>query len=78
MVFIELTCRKLSKLLESGARKAIALKIREPLIPQTVYMIFVAAAFEFLGSGPSCVCLQPWTLQALGEWRVRRYCTQVS
>ena len=41
--------RKLSKLLESGARKAIALKIRESLNPQTVCMIFVAAAFEVFG-----------------------------
>ena len=60
--------RKLSKLWESGARNAIAPKIREPLNPQTVCAIFVAAAFAFLGSGPGCVCLQPWALQALGEW----------
>ena len=70
--------RKLSKLLESGARNTIAPKIREPLNPQTVCMIFVAAAFEFWGSDLGCVCLQLWTLQVLEEWRVRRLCTQVS
>ena len=70
--------RKLSKLWESGARNAIALKIREPLNPQTVFAIFAALCFASWGSGLGCVCLQPWTLQALGELRLRRHCNQVS
>ena len=57
--------RKHSKLWESGVRNAIALKIREPLNPQTVCLIFVATSFEFFASGPGCVFLQPGTFQAL-------------
>ena len=68
--------RKLSKLWESGARNAIALKIREPLNPQTVCMIFVVAAFVVDGGGRCRACLRPQTQQAFGEWGAQSHRTE--